>query len=87
MKNLMRFSRSKCGIWHLGRNNCMHWYRLGDDLMEKDLRVLVGNRLATSQQCALVVKKASVILGCIKESVASRSREVILLYTALVRPH
>ena len=45
----------------------MHWYRLGDDLMEKDLRVLVGNRLATSQQCALVVKKASVILGCIKE--------------------
>ena len=34
-RKLMRFNKNKCRVFHLGTNNCMHQYRLGDDLLEK----------------------------------------------------
>jgi len=49
---------------------------------------VVDHRVAMSQQCAFMAKKVSGISGCIKRSVVSRLREVVLpLCSALVRPH
>ena len=87
----LRFNKAKCKVLHLGWSNLKH--RLAREWLQgspekKDLTVLIGERFNMSQKCTLAAQKASQILGCVKRSMNSMSREVILpLYSAPVRPH
>ncbi|KAF4796459.1 hypothetical protein TURU_083970 [Turdus rufiventris] len=84
------------GAWCLASmksgHNPMQQCRLGAEFLEGcpaeyDLGCW-STEAENEPTCAQVAKKTSSILACIRNSVASRTREVIVpLYLALVRPH
>ncbi|PKU27298.1 hypothetical protein llap_22398 [Limosa lapponica baueri] len=89
----MKLSQAKYKVLNLGHGNPRQKYRLGGDWTEsspeeKDLGLLVDEKLNMSQQHALAAQKAPCTLCCIKRSVASRMEGGILpLCSILEIPH
>uniref|UniRef100_M3XLH7 Reverse transcriptase domain-containing protein n=1 Tax=Latimeria chalumnae TaxID=7897 RepID=M3XLH7_LATCH len=89
----MKFNVGKCKVLHLGVNNPKRLYHLNDQKLEsadneKDLGIIIDDKLKFSHHSNMAVSKANKMLGVIKRTITSRKMEVITpLYRALVRPH
>ena len=87
------FNESKCKVMHFGFKNQHQSYQLNDQTLntsdnEKDLGVLVDDKLKFHIHAASASKKANQMLGIIKKAYTSREASIIcLLYKAMVRPH
>ena len=89
----MEFNVQKCKVMHIGRNNQRHKYsmggmELGTTEEEKDLGVLMSNKLKPASQCAKAARTAQTVLGQIARAFHFKDRYVFVqLYKTYVRPH
>ena len=88
----MEFNVDKCKIMHLGKLNPRHVYSMdGVELTvtteEKDLGVLVDDKLDFGKHISEIVKKANRRIGLIKKGFDCLDKEMFMyLYPVLIRP-
>lgn len=91
--DLMKFNNAKCSVLHMDHSNPKHkksqsykWIESSTE--EKGLEMLIDKKLKMSWKCAFAAQKAKFILVCIKMSINSKSRKVIVLFKSiLIRPY
>ena len=88
----MEFNVSKCKIMHLGKDNPNNVYTMGgialtETTEERDLGVLVDDKLIFDKHIREIVNKANRMLGMIRRGFDCLDKEVFMnLYPVLVRP-
>ena len=87
------FNMEKCKIMRIGNDKNPQTYYMNEQPLdyvkeEKDLGVVVDNRLKFHKHAASAVKQANKVLGLIKHSFTALDDTTLpLLYTSMVRPH
>ena len=87
------FNAKKCKAMHFGHHNPRKTYSLNNQNLEsitseKDLGVMVDDKLRFHIHAASASKKANQILGVIKKTYVTRDANTIsTLYKSMVRPH
>lgn len=88
----MEFNVDKCKIMHLGNQNPKHTYTMSGTNLEttkeeRDLGVLVDDKLGFDNHIRTIVKKANRMLGLIRIGFSCLDKEIFMnLYPVLVRP-
>ena len=90
---LLGFNSSKCKVMHVGGKNPCYQYTMNGNVIEtvheeKDLGVLIDDKLSFSKYICNTAAKANRILGLIRRTFTYISKEsFIILYKTYVRPH
>ena len=88
----MKFT-DKCKVLHIGNQNPQYEYRMCDTCLEalieeKDLGVIVDEKLKYDTHTATHANKANKVLALIRRTFDNLDEEMlVLLYKSLVRPH
>ena len=89
----MAFNVQKCKVMHLGHANRKHVYTMNGAVLEeteeeRDLGVMISNKLKPGTQCAKAARTAAAVLGQISRAFHFKDRYVFVqLYKQYVRPH